>query len=283
LGASQVHDFLSSPITALVLSLVLFVLGTQAGRTIAKVGLFFGSVAGLAWLLSHNAAFRDVSVAALQTITTIAIVLIGAAVVVALGLIALVFLMYVVSERPARAPGGTWQARGRSGTRRPAPLAEAGDLDLDALLEHEQEYFAQLANEVVEIVGSLGGRIDDERPIKMVADLGRAYFSGLSTHMADVKDVQRRCDEELTRLAAALPAGLPDADVRTLRKMAHARSFLPDRDAWHALADELDIEFPLSYPALRLVCLHRNWRQVGTILFKCYYAAEVLPGRPAAY
>jgi hypothetical protein len=61
--------------------------------------------------------------------------------------------------------------------------------------------------------------------------------------------------------------------------MARAKIFLPDSNEWHNLMDEADVEGArvlLMFILLRLLCLHRDWREVATIAYKGYCYIKLL-------
>jgi hypothetical protein len=67
---------------------------------------------------------------------------------------------------------------------------------------------------------------------------------------------------------------IPDLDVQPLTDAALAPVFLPNRQDWAELTGELDLRLP--YLALRVFCLKRDWRELATVLYKCYYGGVVL-------
>jgi hypothetical protein len=55
---------------------------------------------------------------------------------------------------------------------------------------------------------------------------------------------------------------------------SRARSVRNDRAEWHARSDDGDL--PLPYFARWLPCRHRRWREVATVLSKCYFSAALV-------
>src|SRR5205814_9127812 len=104
--------------------------------------------------------------------------------------------------------------------------------------------------------------------------LVRVYFSGLNAYMVEIRQIHRACNAEILGLANTLPSLFDGVDRPKLVRMARARSYLPDRGDWQVLAEDGDL--PMPYFAMRLFCLHRRWREVATVLFKCYYSAALV-------
>jgi hypothetical protein len=131
-----------------------------------------------------------------------------------------------------------------------------------------------LLEEVSQLLEALVEQVDSERPLRVVGQLARAYFSGLAEHRAEIQRLHVAANAEIDRLMATLPAVFTGVDMRMLAKMAHRDDFLPDRASWNAFAEEVDV--PVPYLVMRVFCLNRRWREAGALMFKLGYCAMLL-------
>jgi hypothetical protein len=141
-------------------------------------------------------------------------------------------------------------------------------------LDRTGDRLADLMKRLTDVLERVVDQHEDDSVIRAVGALARIYFSGLSRHMTEIRMIHRDCNAEILGLAHELPAYFDGVDRARLERMARARSWLPDRAEWHALSDDGDL--PVPYFVMWLLCRHRRWREVATVLFKCYFSAALV-------
>lgn len=251
---------LESPLFALAVAVLLAFIGSQAGWRVVKLVAFCGATAAVVWAATTNASVGTALTATVQTFAQIILWLLFAVTVICVTLIIAVVIMYL-------SPVGGGSRRSPH-LRRPLDLPDGGHFDPAQLddpdLDHDDR-FVKLAGHVVTLVTDAAPDLADEESLPhIVREAIRFYFSGLSPHMKELRSIHAACNREIGMLAAENPSGPEAAE---LRRMARARVYLPDRADWQALCDELDLTLP--YPAMRLLLLKRDWREVATIFHKC--------------
>ena len=271
-------------IFALVFSLFLTILASRVVRRVIKAILYLGALAVFIWLVTHNKSFADVCIAIVHAAFIILLVLIGVLALISVIAITCVFIMFVISKPSPyrlRKLSSPWNILSSSQTteetyfpsEKAETLAELATGHVDAehakiLLDEKGRRVTLLTQDFVHIFEYLADDFDEDHPLKMFISMLHTYFSGLSKHMAQIKKIHRVCNEEIMDLASIMPAIFPDADVQILEDMARAKTFLPDKDKWQNLMDDADASIP--YVLLRLISLHRDWKEVITILYKGY-------------
>ncbi|WP_336205303.1 hypothetical protein [Nonomuraea sp. LPB2021202275-12-8] len=137
--------------------------------------------------------------------------------------------------------------------------------------------FQALSEELAELLDDAAPEFD--RP----GDVLRFYFSGLRDLREEIRGIHGRCDRQIEDLAASAPVEFPGVDADKLRRLARRRVALPDRHEWAVLVDEPDMPH-IPYIVLRLLVLHADWREVATVIYKCYLCSELVlrhtVGRP---
>jgi hypothetical protein len=270
------------------IALSLFLASGFAERLLRGV-LLLGGLAAFIWLLVHNQTFADFTIAVVGAVGRIVVVLLIVLAIVAVALIACIGVMYVRSERSPELPRRRPQRLGR---RAPAPqdalsalgagrarAAALPDHPVDAdeaaeLLAAETEHVQQLTTATTRLLEPVGAGLDEDNPLRLAAGLARGYFTGLTPHRHALATLHAAGNDELDHLAQLLPALIADLDVQPLTDAAHAAVFLPNRPDWAELTRELDLRVP--YLVLRVFCLKHDWRELATVLYKCYYAGVVL-------
>jgi hypothetical protein len=285
-----IFQILRDPIFALVFSVFLAILASRVVRRVIKTLLYLGAVATFIWLVTHNTSFAEVCIAIAGATFKILLVLIGALALIIVVAIICVLIMFIISKpspyrlRKLSAPWNILSAsQADEGTFSLSKIREmqvelaTGHVDAEhaIILLHEKGQRAiKLTYDFFSIFENLVDDIDGDHPFRAFISLLHIYFSGLSVHMALIRETHRACNEEIMGLASILPAIFLDADVQILHDMASAKTFLPDKDEWQNLMDDTDTSIP--YVLLRLFCLHRNWREVCTILYKSYRYVTLL-------
>ncbi|SDK95918.1 hypothetical protein [Nonomuraea jiangxiensis] len=240
-----VLSFLERPLVALVLAVLLAFIGTRAGWRLTKLLAFCGAVAVLVWATIRYAAVGGVVSSFFQTIGTVLIWLIVAIVVISLAVIVAVVVMFLASPLPSR-----------------SPFARAHRLDFEGAETDSAARFLALADALVELV-------DDAIPDSAHPGLLlRFYFSGLRDLREEIHDIHVRCNQEIVDLAVSASREFPGLDADRLRALARKRVALPGQQEWAQLLIQLDARIP--YVVLRLLVLRRDWREVATILYKCF-------------
>lgn len=283
---------LRDPIFALIFSVFLAILAARVVRRVIKALLSLGALATFIWLVTHNKSFAEVCIAIVGAVFKILLVLIGALALIIVVAIICVLIMFIISKpspyrlRKLSSPWNILSAsQAAEGT---FPLSKnremqaelaTGHVDAEhaKILLHEKGQRAiKLTHDFLSIFEYLEDDIDEDHPFRALVSLLHIYFSGLSVHMALIREIHRACNKEIMDLASILPAIFLDADVdvQLLHDMASAKTFLPDKDEWQNLMDDADTSIP--YVLLRLFCLHRNWKEVCTILYKGYRYVALL-------
>lgn len=246
-----VVSFLERPLVALVLAVLLAFIGTQSGWRLTKLLAFCGAVAALVWAAIRYSAVGGIVSSAFQTVATVLIWLIVAVVVISLAIIVAVLVMFLASP----------PARRRS-------FAHVSRLDPEGTEADHVARFQALPDALTEL-------LDDAMPdTDQPGDLLRFYFSGLHDLREEIHDIHLRCDREIGALADSVPREFPGIDAGMLRALARKRVALPDRHEWAVLLDELDVRIP--YVVLRLLVLRRDWREVATIVYKCFRCSDLV-------
>jgi hypothetical protein len=153
---------------------------------------------------------------------------------------------------------------------------KAGSIDAREVLEVQEERINAVAEALAGIFEYLVDEFDEHHLLISISIL-HIYFTALPLHIAQVKKLHRACNAAITDLAFVVTTILPDADVRALENMAQTKTFLPGGREWRHLLSELNLP-SVPYMLLRLLCLHRAWKEVGTILYKVYCCKILLRG-----
>jgi hypothetical protein len=276
---------LRDPIFALIFAVFLAILASRVVRKVIKVLLYLGALGTFIWLVTHNQSFAAVCIAIVGAIFKILLVLIGAISLIAVVVIICILIMFIISKpspyrlrqrysspwnilRASQKEEGTFSLSVREEMQ--AELA-AGYVDTRhaiILLHEKSQYAFKLTEEFFQIFEDFAKDIDGDHPFSAFISLLHIYFSGLSTHMPVIRKSHQDCNKEIEDLASILPAMFKDADVQILHQMASSKTFLPDKDEWQNIMDDEDTSIP--YVFLKLFCLHRNWKEVCTILYKSY-------------
>ena len=286
----SILQILRDPIFALVFSVFLTILASRVVRRVIKALLYLGALATFIWLVTHNKSFAEVCIAVVGAVFKILLVLFGAFALIIVVAIICVLIMFIISKpSPSRLRklSSPWNillaSQAAEGT---FPLSKNREVQaelatgyVDAehakILLHEKGQRAnKLTHDFLSIFEDLVDDIDEDHPFRAFISLLHIYFSGLPVQMASIREIHRACNKEIMELASILPAIFLDADVQILHDMASAKTFLPDKDEWQNLMDDADASIP--YVLLRLFCLHRNWKEVCTILYKGYRYVTLL-------
>lgn len=274
---------LRDPIFALVFSIILTILANRVVRKVIKIILYLSALAVFIWLLTHNGAFADICIAIVHAVFSILFVLIIVLACIAAIAILCVFIMFVISKpspyrlRKLSSPWNVLSSLQRTEATSSREQQEAlvalatGHVDIEqakVLLHEKGQRVEALTQDFMSIFEALAEDFDEDHPFKIAMSLLHLYFSGLSGHMLLIKKIHRACNQEIMDLASMLPVIFPDADGELLEDIAGAKTFLPDKDEWQNLMDEMDTSLP--YILLRLLCLRRDWKEVVTILYKGY-------------
>lgn len=273
-GWDPVLKVLRDPLTALIVSIVLALLAVRAVQRLVRWLLILAAIATFIWLLTRYESFADVTVAVVGSVGKILIALVCLAAVVAVVAIVAVLVMYIKSEErphlrsldsdgPSLRPAEHLTARPDPGE---APIA---------WLDHAAERMADLFGRLTAVVEPIFDRVDnlDSMP-ELVGALLRGYFTGLRPYRSEIRRIHAICNEELRQLATTLPTMFDGVGQERLTRMAKAHVLLPDREAWQALSD--DGEMPMPYFVMRILCLHRRWREFATVMYKTYFASALL-------
>jgi hypothetical protein len=244
---------LRDPLFAVGLSILLAILASRVGSCLVRLMLGIGAVAAFVWLLVRFEPFENVVVSFVSVLGTVLVVLL-----ICLALIAVAGILAVHSMHRHEV------RREARRTEKPLPPRERTTTQ-----GHRLNDFLEVHNRLETIVGSLFD-IDDVSVAKGVGRLVSAYFSGLAPHMAEVRELRDETNALLRELA-----GTGEFDLHQLVRLASARTYLPSRAELEELWDD---ELPgYAYWALRLLCVHRQWRVVATVFVKCQYGV-VLTG-----
>jgi hypothetical protein len=285
-------QILRDPIFSLAFTVFLTILASRVVRRVIKIILYLSALAAFIWLVTHNKWFADVCIAIVGAVFNILlVVLVVLAVIIVVALIC-ILVMFVISKpspyrlRKLSSPWNTLSLTQKtegiySLSEKRETRAELATGHVDAghakiLLHEKGERVSRLTQDFLRIFEYLADDFDEDHPLKMFVSLLHAYFSGLAAHMALIKKFHQACNEEIADLASILPAIFPDVDIQVqlLEDMAQAKTFLPDSDEWQDLKDDADVKIP--YVLLRLFCLHRDWKEVCTILYKGYRYVTML-------
>ena len=252
---------LRDPLFAVGLSLVLAILASRVGGCVVRLLLGIGAVAAFVWLLVRFEPFENVVVSIVSVIGTVLVVLLICLVLLAVVAILAVHSMHRrETHREARRP------------HTPLPPREPVTGQ-----EHRQAGFLAVHERLEAILNSLVDFDDD-------AGFGRlasAYFGGLGPYMPEIRELTAETNRLLLELADADADADPDADDLDryrLHQIASARTYLPSQEE---LAEWWDEDLPwYAYRALRLLCVHRQWRAMATAFAKCQYGMLVVAGEP---
>jgi hypothetical protein len=284
-------QILRDPIFSLIFSVILAILAARVVRKVIKVIFYLAALVVLVWLVTHNKSFADICIAIVSTVFNILLVLIVVVAVISVVPIICVLIMFIMSKPSShrRERSSLWNDSSSLGETIGAPLPTGEEAEIRATLAAGQHVSAEhakmllcekyrrivlLMQDLTSVFESLGNEIDEERPLKMLVSMAHIYFSGLSRYMTQIRKIHWAFNSEITDLASILPAIFADVDVQRLRDMARAKTFLPDRDEWQDVKDDVGISIP--YVLLILFCLHPDWKEVGTVLYKGYYSATML-------
>jgi hypothetical protein len=269
---------LRDPLFALGFSIFLALLAAQAVGRFMRWMLILASIGVFIWLVTRYRSFADVVVAVVGAGAKILVAVICLLAVVAVVAIVSVLVMYLRSEpHPGHRPDvaqPSWRPEEQLTARPIAPGAAADAESVLAWLEESGDRLAELMKRLTGVLERVVDQDDDDSIVRAVGALARIYFSGLSAHMTEIRMIHRACNTEILGLAGELPVYFDGVDKARLTRMARARSVLPDRAEWHALSDDGDL--PIPYFVMWLLCRHRRWREVATVLFKCYFSAALV-------
>jgi len=246
---------LRDPLFAVGLSLVLAILASRVGGCVARLLLGIGAVAAFVWLLVRFEPFENVVVSIVSVVGTVLVVLL-----ICLVLLAIVAILAVHSMHQRE----THREARRTHTPLPPREPVLGQ-------EHRLAGFVDVHERLEAIASSLVD-IDDDTGIRsMIGRLASAYLGGLTPYMPEIR--------ALTAETNRLLLDLVDEDTGDrLHQIATARTYLPSRDELAELWDE-DLPW-YAYRALRLLCVHRQWRALATVFSKCQYGMLVVSGEP---
>ncbi|MGH3875969.1 MAG: hypothetical protein ACRDSK_02925 [Actinophytocola sp.] len=250
---------LRDPLFAVGLSLVLAILASRVGGCVARLLLGIGAVAAFVWLLVRFEPFENVVVSIVSVIGTVLVVLL-----ICLALLAIVAILAVHSMHQRE----THREARRTHTPLPPREPVLGQ-------EHRLAGFVEVHERLETIASSLVD-IDDDTGIRsMIGRMAGAYFGGLTPYMPEIRELTAETSRLLLELVDSDTSGL---DRFRLRQVATARTYLPSRDELAELWDE-DLPW-YAYRALRLLCVHRQWRALATVFSKCQYGMLVVSGEP---
>lgn len=258
-------EVLRDPLFAVILSVVLAVLASQVGGCIVRLVLALGSMAAFIWLLVRFDAFREVVVAVVGAAATIVAVLI-----ICLTVIAVVAIV-AAHSMSRRAEAGLAQ---HSSPVELLPSLPAAGEPLRHQLEARDERFIAIRDRLMAMAEKVGDQIDTDSNFRLVTSVMGAYFSGLSSHAAELKQRQHESGELLRELAEFLPSSFSGVDSQKLLAIAAAKSYLPSRAELH---EWVETERPsLVYFLARLLLLHPKWRSWATTVTKSEYGDRLL-------
>ncbi|HEU5473764.1 MAG TPA: hypothetical protein VFV67_24210 [Actinophytocola sp.] len=255
---------LRDPLFAVALSLVLAILASRVGGCVVKLLLGVGAVAAFIWLLVRFEPFENVVVAIIGVLGTLLVILLICIAVVALAAIFAVHAMHrtAASGTPGRRPLAF-----------PRPAGPVTDRSILGRLEARHSRVAELETHLVTIIEAVFD-IEDDRLTRMIGNITRAFFSGLSPYRADLTRLHTEINAQLLDLAGELPPHFTGVDSLRLRTIAATRSYLLTKSEWDEWSESHGTGF--AYLFLRLLCLHRDWRHIGTIISKCQHTTALL-------
>jgi hypothetical protein len=286
----NILQILRDPIFALIFSIFLTILASTVVRKVIKIILYFGALGVFIWLITHNQSFAEVCIAIVGAAFKILLVLISAFALIIVVAIICVLIMFIISKpspnrlrklsspwnilSASQADEGTFPLRNNRELQAELVTGHVDAEHAKMLLHEKGQRATKLTHDFVSIFEDLFDDIDEDHPIRALISLLHIYFSGLSVRIALIKKIHRACNEEILNLASILPVIFLDANVEILIEMAQAKTFLPDKDEWQNLMDDADTSIP--YILLRLLCLHRDWKEVCTIMYKGYLYVTLL-------
>jgi hypothetical protein len=296
---NTILQLLRDPIFALVFSVVLTILASRAVRRVIKTILYLGAIGLFIWLVTHNRAFADLCLAVIGAVFHILLTVIIVLAVICVVVIICVLIMFVITKpapRSLRKSSAPWNILSFSSKKANeaeelyTPLNNAellaalatGHIDDEqarTFLTDKQHSVMALAEEGQSIFEELTEDFNKQNGFMVIVNCLHLYFSGLTPYMKRIKKIHKACNALMIDLASILPVIFPNTDVKILEDMARAKVFLPDSNEWHNLMDEADVEGArvlLMFILLRLLCLHRDWREVATIAYKGYCYIKLL-------
>lgn len=286
----NILQILRDPIFALIFTAFLTILASRVVRRVIKTILYLSALGVFIWLVTHNQSFANVCIAIVSAIFHILLVLIIVLAVICVVATLCVLIMFIISKpspprlRKLTSPWNILSVSQKAegsyspGRRREVQAAlEAGYVDSEqakVLLHEKGQRVSSLTQDFVGIFEYLVDDFDEDHWFKMIISLLHVYFSGLSMLMEPIRKIHQACNEEIMDLASILPVIFPGTDMQILEEMAQAKTFLPDKNEWQDLRDDMDV--PIPYILLRLFCLRRDWKEVCTIVYKGYRYVTLL-------
>jgi hypothetical protein len=271
---------LRDPIFGLGFGLLLAVVGSRIVKRTLRALFYAGSLVAFTWLVTHNNTVADIAIGVLHAAVNVVVAgIIAVAFVVAI-LAVCVLVMFLMSKPSSRQTVAAWRSDGAqlTGASEAPALVAVKHLTVsgDAAMQETSQALDSLQVECLTLLEEVFDGIDDDNPLRVVAGVLRAYFSGLAPCAAEITRIHRACNAEIAQLASIIAVVFPDAaaGVTRLQGMAGASTLIPDKDEWPVLMAEAGESMP--YAVFRLVCLRRDWREVATILYKRHLCAGLL-------
>ncbi|HET9138197.1 hypothetical protein [Actinophytocola sp.] len=256
---------LRDPLFAVGLSIFLAILASRVGGCVVRLLLVAGSAAAFIWLLVRFEPFENVVVALVSVLGTLLVVL---AICLAVIAVVAIFAVHAMHRRSTTVPLHIPVSR-------PVPTSRppSGDHSVADRLEARRDHVLALETHLGDIVESVFDT-DSDRITQLIGTVTTGYFSGLTAHLPDLRQLNHEIDAALTALAAELPRHFTGIDEHRLHAIAAARTYLMTKADWDAWLDSHSAGF--AYLAVRLLCLRRDWRLAATIVSKCHYAHTLL-------
>jgi hypothetical protein len=277
---------LRDPIFGLAFAIFLTFLGSRHVRRLVRTIFWLAAIVILIWLAAHNASSAHVELAVVTAITRVLLILIAVLFLVALIALAVLLVMYLKTAPPSSSLLGEGPAlRARTsfiGDEIAWPSAseprasslgdEAGGDVAERLILEESGHFSAYLDGMTRLLEGLLGSVDSDNLARVIADVMRIYFSGLSVHSGEIRRVHEKCNASVARTAKVLA----EKSYRTrlpLRNMSNENWF-PTSGEWAAVTEHAELRFP--YLVLRVICLKADWRVAAMIMYKSYACLALL-------
>lgn len=257
------------PLFAVALSILLAVLASRIVYRFFRLLLILSAVGLLVWALIRFETAREIGGGIVATILRILLVLVAVVAVLAVVGMFVILVMYLRAEsRDDRSLAAIlagamdrhddsldWDLR-----HLPDRGAPVGASDAALLLAEARDELDAMLQRLVDVLPDF----DDADGL---GELLRAYFSGLKPALPLIRQIHHGCNRELRHLASELPRHLPRVD-RTLQTLAARSTLLPGRaDVAEIFGDDGP-----PYILVRLILLHKDWREWASAAYKCHLA-----------